>query len=402
RFSDLPTTHFARWVIVPDDKEKGIQSSLAFEANFDGSLDEYLDGFAKKAGSGLDQIYGKCIGYPSGGTADVAAFKRYVRAHSVTYSARYIAYRGRNVKDIHNNTRVRDLVETFLDAEDRKGALDKLSASALKDRIGGFLSQEKTTEPGLQTQPLEISNGWRPIILWAGLIAIALLFLPVWIFWVPLPLIARLILFFAPLLLLGIYAIWLRVLERKDQQISVKFVTIDDAIFHRENRQVQNQLTHLVDIKPGLFRLFTLKVVLGVINFAAKFYYYKGLLGSIPTIHFARWVIIDNNKRLIFFSNFDGSWENYLGDFIDKAAVGLTGVWSNTVAFPKTEFLVFKGATDEERFKEWARAKQIPTQVWYTAHPDETVKNILDNFSIRNAVERPLSGDEAKAWLQLF
>src|SRR5690606_10575116 len=114
-----------------------------------------------------------------------------------------------------------------------------------------------------------------------------------------------------------------------------------------EDKIVQNQLTHLVEIKPGWFRSFTLKLVLNGIAYLVKISFNKGKLGGIPSIHFARWIIIDKGKRLLFFSNFDGSWENYLGDFVDKAAVGLTGVWSNTVEFPKTRFLLFKGARDE-------------------------------------------------------
>ena len=56
--------------------------------------------------------------------------------------------------------------------------------------------------------------------------------------------------------------------------------------------------------------------------------------------------MIDNGRRLLFLSNFDGSWENYLDDFIDKASIGLTGVWSNTLKFPRTYFLVLGGASD--------------------------------------------------------
>jgi hypothetical protein len=190
--------------------------------------------------------------------------------------------------------------------------------------------------------------------------------------------------------------------ERQDDQMKVKFVEVKEGIFQRENYKVQNQLTHLVEIKPGLFRRYTLKTVLFVVNLGAKYIWYKGYLGSIPTIHFARWAIIDDNRRLLFFSNFDGSWENYLGDFIDKAAVGLTAVWSNTVEFPTTKFLILKGARDEERFKEWARAKQIPTQVWYSGHPNETARNILNNVEIRNNVEPPLDEKQTEAWLQRF
>ena len=165
---------------------------------------------------------------------------------------------------------------------------------------------------------------------------------------------------------------------------------------------VQNQLTHLVAIKPERFRVVTLKFVLWVINLAAVVEYYKGELGGISSIHFAHWVLTDSNKRLIFYSNFDGSWENYLGDFTDKASEGLTGVWSNTIGFPKAHNLIGMGARDEQRFKEWARQNQIETQVWYSAYPDLSVLNINNNTRIRSDLFRPLSDKALSKWCRRF
>ncbi len=73
--------------------------------------------------------------------------------------------------------------------------------------------------------------------------------------------------------------------------------------------------------------------------------------------------MIDDGRRLLFLTNYDGSWENYLDDFIDKAALGLTGIWSNTLNFPRTRFLVLGGARDEKRFKAIARKTQAYTNV---------------------------------------
>ena len=63
---------------------------------------------------------------------------------------------------------------------------------------------------------------------------------------------------------------------------------------------------------------------------------------------------------------------------MDRAASGLTGVWSNTADFPPTWFLLGAGARQIEFFKAWTRAHQIPAQVWYSAYPDSTVGNIRD------------------------
>ena len=43
------------------------------------------------------------------------------------------------------------------------------------------------------------------------------------------------------------------------------------------------------------------------------------LLQKINTIHYARWVIIDEGTRLLFTSNFDGTADQYLKQFLLSA-----------------------------------------------------------------------------------
>src|SRR4029453_13938250 len=119
-----------------------------------------------------------------------------------------------------------------------------------------------------------------------------------------------------------------------------------------------------------------------IAQFVGRFYR-AGFLGSIGSIHFARWSMVPRNGDLLFLSNYGGSWESYLEDFITKAHTGLTGVWSNTVGFPRTSNLFQDGATDGERFKRWARRQQIPTGFWYSAYPALTTANIRANAIIR-------------------
>jgi len=100
----------------------------------------------------------------------------------------------------------------------------------------------------------------------------------------------------------------------------------------------------MTTVKPGPFRRATLRGVLWLVNVVARTQD-KGKLTGIPSIHYAHWSLIDNGRRLLFLSNFDGSWENYLDDFIDKSHYGLTGIWSNTASFPGAHLLFLKGAT---------------------------------------------------------
>jgi hypothetical protein len=161
-------------------------------------------------------------------------------------------------------------------------------------------------------------------------------------------------------------------------------------------------MTGVTRIKPGRFWMALLRVVLGVIGLAHRLYFNRGELGGIPTIRFARWVIHKDSRDLVFFSNYDQSWEGYLGDFIDKASIGLNAVWSNTETYPRTRFLVQGGAKDEPRFKAFGRNTMVPTRVWYSAYPNLTVEQILIDEAIRRGLFAELTATEVAAWLRLF
>ena len=167
-----------------------------------------------------------------------------------------------------------------------------------------------------------------------------------------------------------------------------------------EDRIVQNALTTLNVMKPGKLRMLLIKTVFSAVTLLARWKFNKGYLGSIPSIHFAKWFLIDNGRRLIFFSNYDGSWENYLSDFVDKAAVGLTAVWSNTINFPKTKFLVCKGARYETAFKIFARTSNLSTHVWYSAYADLSSMEINNNYDVHHGLaQKKLEEEELKKWL---
>lgn len=143
--------------------------------------------------------------------------------------------------------------------------------------------------------------------------------------------------------------------------------------------------------------------MLHAVELRARFEFYSGDLGGIETIHCAHWLILDGpTPRLLFFSNYDGSWERYLGDFIEEAGGGMTSVWSNTVGFPRSRLLLYDGATKERVFKAWTREMQVKSNVWYRANPDISVRNVNDNSKLRDGLRGGLSEAEAEDWLRLL
>ena len=177
---------------------------------------------------------------------------------------------------------------------------------------------------------------------------------------------------------------------------------VNRAMFERENQCAQNHMLSVTRRKPGRLRWFTSRLVFFVIGLAAGRYYRPGFLSDIGTIHFARWVTVPWTRDVLFLSNYGGSWESYLEDFITKAHAGLTGVWSNTIGFPRTENLFQLGATDGDRFKRFARHSMVPTRFWYSAYPEITTATIRSNTLIRSGLSGVMTEDEALNWLALF
>jgi deferrochelatase/peroxidase EfeB len=173
-------------------------------------------------------------------------------------------------------------------------------------------------------------------------------------------------------------------------------------ILANENQCAQNHMVSITQRKPGITRRITARLAFWIIGALATRQFKPGHLGDIGTIHFARWVMLPGGRDFVFFSNFGGSWESYLEDFITKAHAGLTAVWSNTVGFPVTENLFQLGATDGERFKRYARRSMAPTPFWFSAYPDLTTDNIRTNAAVRSGLAAAMTNEEATSWLAQF
>src|SRR5262249_58474446 len=113
-------------------------------------------------------------------------------------------------------------------------------------------------------------------------------------------------------------------------------------------------------------------------EFLGKYGWAPGQFADVGTLHSFRWVLIDNNRRLIFLSVYDGSWQNYMGDFIDKIIWALDGVYKNTREYPKG------GMKDVVRFQRWILNHQYEPQLFYRAYPKETVLNLIRDRTINN------------------
>lgn len=400
-FKSVKSIHFARFVILHKSKEKpNYPNYLVFSTNYDGDLDSHLIEIINCPNADIDKIFNCCKGYENlSKNSRLDWFKENAKLKAFFYRGTW----GLSTKQITYEEKSRRIAEKHVDSLAKKN----LSAMELRNEIIRNAS-EKDSINAFKEFKLPKFNVLKALII---------LFLIMSVSFTGLLLITGSLLMAGSMLLKGllfligsiiivllIFVIILIVHEFFDKQYEKTYSDHERTkkFTETEDKIVQNQLTHLVEIKPGLFRLLTLKLVLNAISLLSKYIFNKGKLGEIPTIHYARWIIIDNGKRLLFMSNFDGSWESYLGDFVDKAATGLTGVWSNTRGFPKSRFLAFKGARDEQRFKAWAREQQVHTDVWYSAYPELTVTNIANNSALQKGLTHELTDKEVEDWLQRY
>jgi hypothetical protein len=398
-FPDLTLLHFASWVVF-EDGAPGPQ--LIFEANFDGPPAVFLRQLVERARPGLDEIYRQCVDFSVGG--DATAVQRYLESHIVNTDTFYASSGGFTRDQILQEEQLREKLETYLDSmPEEKDPL------AVRRNLQQFVANEPALawarQPAEPYTFIERVRGRDVVVLFtllAGLFGPLVFGWRIWIAW--------LIAWFV--ILIGVLLVLYAILRRKEKtDPSISDTPVEDAqpsaaaveeLVGRENRRPQNHLASITVVKPGPFRFVLLKVVLALIEFLGRVWFYKGNLAGIPSIHFARWAVINDGKYLMFLSNFDGSWEHYLGEFIDQAARGLTAVWSNAVNFPRSKNLFQGGATDEQRFKSYARTAQLYTQLWYSAYPFLSVVNVENNAAIRAQLWGVLDGPELDAWLRRF
>jgi hypothetical protein len=236
------------------------------------------------------------------------------------------------------------------------------------------------------------------LIRWLPVAFTAILVIGLWL----LPLFLLFPLLLAPALLAIVVFLWvLRHYEKSEPEIIHRPAVAQILeLAALEDHDVTNQYTALGSVKPNRFRRWLFPVFLWFIDYFARHVYTRGHLGRIRNIHFASWVFIDGKRRLIFTSNYDGSHEAYMDDFINKAGWALNLSFNCGLGYPRTRWVIKDGIDDELKFKYTQRRHQKPTETWYRAYPGLTVYDLERNARVRAGFERRTMNDtEVRAWL---
>ena len=113
---------------------------------------------------------------------------------------------------------------------------------------------------------------------------------------------------------------------------------------------------------------------------------------DIGTLHEARWVLFDDDTRLMFCSSFDGTWDKYIDDFATTYIANLfQDVFSHCEDFPGIK---------DPNVKDWFLRNAEEASAFLSAYPDATVKAIWKALAVEKAFEDVLDDPAAGQALQ--
>ena len=390
-FAEFETLHFARFVILDDRTTEDVRVYgltprsyplyLAFLGDVDGDANAFLGKLIKRAGKGLRKIFACCQRF----TPDTDLLD-WMKQHHAPAIAAYVNWRGRTVRQIREEAALYNAMENYIDRN--HAALLAMQPRAVHAKLRAFVNAEQSAGRLRLSKEDPTPIGWQIKNL---------------VHMIVFPLVGLLL---SPLLLVAapFYLFALRRLEKSDPVVCpTAGQKHSENLSSFEDHDVTNQFSAMGSLKPGLVRRLTTVGVLKTVNYGARHITRHGRLGRIRSIHFARWVFVAGRERMIFCSNYDGSVESYMDDFINKTGFGLNASFSNGIGYPRTNWLVRDGCVDERNYKEYLRRHTLPSQVWYKAYPGLSAVDLERNTRIRRGLENSsITDEQARDWTALL
>ncbi|QPC80640.1 hypothetical protein G4Y79_13055 [Phototrophicus methaneseepsis] len=373
-FAKENITHFARFVILADVDNGKRRKRLLFSAIYDGAQDAFLEHMRDDT-SDIDAIWGHCEGYTGRGD-----FARYMKDHDNPTALYLKGFRYETVENIQKYLALRDELAHRFDVP-RAQQLDVMK---------------------------QLPRQFAPIAWIRSLFSGLFTFLKyVWITIALIPQMIALLRFGFTVIEASLFMLSQVRLDREhsdapldksgpsypfapgDEVVTCK--EVDSLPAFRERRVVQNQVTLMTVNGPATAQ--RQKVVLNSLGVFIKVPFITRNR-VIPTIHFGRWVLIDDNKRMLFISDYDGSVLAYVADFVDRLPSGLNTLWNGTIGWRDSVTL------DPEAFNEGILAHNTRASFHYCAYPSTTVTGIEQARKLYHAYHNNINERTAETWLK--
>src|SRR5262249_1798337 len=144
-FGQLENLHFARFVILDDQTLDDVRLYglprqeypiyLVFLCDFDGALTEFLRDLRTYAESGLRRIFSFCADFSS--DSDLL---EWIKHHDIPVAASYVNWRGRTVKQVREESKLRHAVGTYF--RSNGGRLEDQPPEQIRAHLRKFLKGE--------------------------------------------------------------------------------------------------------------------------------------------------------------------------------------------------------------------------------------------------------------------
>ncbi len=372
--------HFARFAILADPDRGPDRRRLLYSASYDGDLNGHLAEL-KAITSDLDAIWGRCEGY-----AGAAGFESFIRTHLHAAEALYIAFRDETADSIRKAGALRRQAEALADGN--AANLDSVTTPrspwrpssrfvpAFRALAGAGGSVAAWRDRLIRALPLVVDLfrairrcGLVHVVRGARHIVASLNRYPLF------RVLNRLTRNRMPLRRSPYSSVSLDNCAAPEPLEPGDEVTADmdnqPPPAFREDVVAQNQLTLVTVVKPG--HVNQVRAVMAAIDSYSKRLSPPGSLIGISTIHFVKWLVIDDGRRLLMVSDYDGSWESYIDEFAEMILSGLDAIWTPSYGYPPD------GARDLPAFKRFLRTHQAPSEVFFSAYPNQTLLNIVND-----------------------
>lgn len=110
-----------------------------------------------------------------------------------------------------------------------------------------------------------------------------------------------------------------------------------------------------------------------------------GLIGGnmdgaskVGTVHDMRFVIYDNDKKLLFCTAYDGDWDTYIDDFATKIPEYMDLLFANVEGWP---------GIHDPSVKDFIAKRQLTADGWYVSSPNLSVVQVWDLEKKNKALE---------------
>jgi hypothetical protein len=99
---------------------------------------------------------------------------------------------------------------------------------------------------------------------------------------------------------------------------------------------------------------------------------------KVGTLHNSRFVIVDDDTRLLFATEFDGDWDTYIDDFVRLVPEVLDYFFSDIEGWP---------GIHDPSVKDYIADHQVTAEYWWSAYPDASVKDVRRGQRIAKALD---------------